>query len=344
MRSIAAFLLFAFFTIAAEPKPAPLDSLQPAKVPAWVKPPESAPAGTLAMLGLRDGRWDTIAARPDGKMIAASDPAGQVFLWTLPDFKQTFKMKYNQVASLAFSPNNRLLAASDASGAVRLWTIRDTVATPRAQLTPPHKDGPVWALAFSPDSKTLATAGSDKVIKLWDVAAAQPTLKATVSAHAKTIYQLTFSPDGMLLASAGSADKVAKLWDVSGDKPKEKASLPGDGSVASVSFAADGKALATASFDGKVRVWKLDGEKPEVETTIDMPRKAVRLVQFAPDGQSLAALLKGENDDKIAIVTRSGEKLRDLDFNTHVDAMTFIDAHHLATTNEDSIYVIRLGK
>ena len=117
-----------------------------------------------------------------------------------------------------------------------------------------------------------------------------------------------------------------------------------DGAVASVSFAPDGKALATASFDGKVRIWKLDGDKPEVETTIDMPRKSVRLVQFAPDGQSLAALLKGENDEKIAVRSRSGDKRHDLDFNTHVDAMTVIDAHHLATTNEDSIYILRLGK
>src|SRR5262249_5520696 len=134
------------------------------------------------------------------------------------------------------------------------------------------------------------------------------------------------------------------LWDVSGEKPTEKAVLSCDGSVASVSFAPDGRSLATASFDGKVRLWKLGGEKPALETSIDMPRKSVRLVHFSPDGQSLAALLKGENDEMIAVRDRAGNKLHDLEFNHHVEAMTFVDAHHLATTDEDSVFIIRVKK
>src|SRR5205823_1570227 len=144
----------------------------------------------------------------------------------------------------------------DATGGVRLWTIAGQAVTPRALLATAHKEGPVWSLAFSPDGKILATAGPDLVIKLWNVGSEKPTLKTTVLAHAKTIYQLA----------------------------------------------------------------------------------------FAADGQSFAALLKGENEEMIAIRDRAGNKLHDLEFNHHVDAMTFIDAHHLATTNEDSVYLIRVKK
>lgn len=343
MRSLVLLCFFVSAGGAAEPM-APLDALEPGKVPTKLKPPKSAPPGTLAMIGLRDGRWDTIAARPDGKMLAASDPAGLILLWSLPDLKPGAKINHKQVVSLAFSPTGQTLAAGDAKGGVQLWTINGRTATAIATINGAHKGGAVWSLAFSPDGRTLATAGPDKLIKLWDLVPEQPRLKATVHAHEKTIYQLAFAPDGNVLASAGSADKVAKLWDTSGDKPVEKASLPCDGAVASVSFAPDGKALATASFDGKIRVWALDGDKPALETTIEMPRKALRVVQFAPDGQSLAALLKGENEEMIALRSRGGEKLRDLDFNHHVDSMTFIDAHHLATTDEDSVYVIRVAK
>jgi WD40 repeat protein len=343
MRSITALLVFASCVAAAEPI-APLDGVDRSKVPPKLKPPTSAPPGTLAMLGLRDGRWDTIAARPDGKLIAASDPEGTIVLWSVPEFKQFAKLSHKQVVALAFSPTGKTLVAGDAKGGVRLWTLGERSATPRAVQATAHKEGPVWALAFAPDGRTLATAGPDKVIKLWDLGPEKPTPKGSVHAHEKTIYQLAFSPDGTLLASAGSADRVAKLWDVSGEKPKEKAVLRCDGAVASVSFAPDGQVLATASFDGKVRIWKIDGEKPIVETTIDMPRKSIRLVQFAPDGETLAALLKGENEELIAVRDRSGKKLRDLEFNHHVDSMTFVDAHHLATTDEDSVYVIRVGK
>jgi WD40 repeat protein len=344
MRSLTTLMMLASFAVAAEPKLAPLDGVERDKVPARLKPPKSAPPGTLAMLGLRDGRWDTIAARPDGKLIAAGDPAGTVVLWSLPDFKQVAKLSHERVVALAFSPSGKTLAAGDAKGGVRLWTQTGNAMLPRALLPTAHKEGPVWSLAFSPDGKTLATAGPDQVIKFWNVIPEKPTLKATVRAHEKTIYQLAFSPDGSLLASAGSSDKVAKLWDVSGEKPAEKAVLSCDGPVASVAFAPDGQALATASFDGKVRVWKLDGDKPEIDVTMEMPRKSVRLVQFSPGGDSLAALLKNENDETIAVCDRSGKKVRDLQFNHHVDAMAFVDAHHLATTDEDSVYVIRVGK
>ena len=163
----------------------------------------------------------------------------------------------------------------------------------------------------------------------------QPRLKITYA---------TLRADNEQLHREYEAGLVAKLWDVTGEKPKERAVLNCDGAVASVSFAPDGQALATASFDGKVRIWKLDGDQPTVESTIELPRKSVRVVQFAPDGQSIAALLKGENEEMIAVRDRAGNKLHDLEFNHHVDAMTFIDAHHLATTNEDSVYLIRVGK
>lgn len=339
MRTVCVLLLIASVVHAAEP----LDKLDPAKVPAKLRPPDSAPPGTLAMLGLRDGRWDTIAARADGKMIAVSEPAGTIVIWSLPDFKQVAKLNHPKVVALAFAPSGKTLAAADAKGTIRLWTI-GTGATARATINAAHRDGPVWSLVFSPDGKTLATAGGDKLIRLWNVGTDQPSPRTSIKAHEKTIFGLVFSPDGELLASAGSADRVAKLWYVRPEKLVGKSVLECDGPVSSVSFAPDGKRLATASVDSKVRLWKVDGETTALETTINMPIKAVRRVQFAPDGNSIAALLKGETSDKIVITDSSGDKPHELAFNHPIDGMTFIDAHHLATTNEDSVYVIRIGK
>ncbi len=320
----------------------PLDSLDAKKIPARLRPGKSAPPETLVELGLRDGRWDTLAIRPDGKALAASEPAGLILIWSLPDFRQAAKLNHREVVALAYSPDCKTLAATDAKGNLRLWTIASP-PVPRVLLQSIHKDGPVWSLAWSPDGKTLATAGQDKVIRLWDTKPAKPTLKATLNGHEKIVRQLAFSPDGSILASAGSSDRVAKLWDLSAATPKEKAALRCDGPVASVSFSPNGLSLATASYDSRVRIWKLEGESPMVELNLDMGQKAVRLVQFSPDGKSFAVLLPSDTGERIAIRKTDGDKLCDWSFVHHIQGLTFApDGRHVATANEDSLYLLRL--
>src|SRR5262249_36520461 len=161
---------------ADEPQPSPLDGVDRKKVPVRLKPPKSAPAESLVELGLRDGRWDTIAVRPDGKMIAASEPAGAVYLWSLPSFQRGGRPNQPRTVVLAFAPDNKLRAAGDAKGNLRLWSLTATGANPLSNHTGIHKDGPMWSLAFAPDGKCLATAGADGLIKLWDLKDGKPTL------------------------------------------------------------------------------------------------------------------------------------------------------------------------
>src|SRR5262245_53693090 len=97
MRTLLILIVFASVAVAAEPRMARRDGVERGKLPARLRPPMSAPPGTLAVIGLRDGRWDTIAARPDGKMIAASDPGGTIQFWSLPDFKPVAKVNHKQV-------------------------------------------------------------------------------------------------------------------------------------------------------------------------------------------------------------------------------------------------------
>ncbi len=219
----------------AADSPSPLDSLDAAKIPARLRPAKSAPAEAMVELGLRDGRWDTLAIRPDGRRLAASDPDGTIMIWSLPELKQVAKLKHPGIVALAWSPGGKTLAATDAKGNLRLWTISSPVVS-RALLRQIHRGGPAWSLAWSPDGKVLATAGEDRVIKLWEINSTRPRLKSTWVAHEKVVRQLAFSSDGQLLASAGSSDKVAKLWDMTAAKPKLKAELKCDAPVASVSL------------------------------------------------------------------------------------------------------------
>jgi len=105
----------------------------------------------------------------------------------------------------------------------------------------------VRSLAFTPDGSALAAAGGDTqdfVIHIWDVASGEEI--STLTGHGGIVWNVTFSPDGQILASV-SSDGTAKIWDWrSGDLLK---TLDFPDQVGSVSFSPDGQTLAVGGLD-----------------------------------------------------------------------------------------------
>jgi len=69
--------------------------------------------------------------------------------------------------------------------------------------------------------------------------------------HRDSVYSLSFSPDGMLLAT-GSRDNTVRITNIEFDN-KVRAIKHG-GAVNSVSFSPDGVQIATGSDDKKVKI------------------------------------------------------------------------------------------
>ena len=92
----------------------------------------------------------------------------------------------------------------------------------------------------------MAFAGLHGTLSLWDVVARKELW--TLKAHAGWIEQVTFNPDGKLLATAAT-DGAARVWDVA--TGMNLLTLPVDSSGAGgVSFNPDGTRLAVGGGSG----------------------------------------------------------------------------------------------
>ncbi|MBD2606302.1 CHAT domain-containing protein, partial [Scytonema hofmannii FACHB-248] len=107
----------------------------------------------------------------------------------------------------------------------------------------------------------------------------------TLGGHANSVNDVSFSPDGKMLATA-SYDNTVKLWDTS--TKKEIKTLTGHtDAVWGVSFSPDGKMLASSSADNTVKLWDTSTKK-EIKT-LTGHTAPVHGVSFSPDGKMLAS-------------------------------------------------------
>jgi WD40 repeat protein len=186
----------------------------------------------------------TLAVAPDGRRFAIGDGKG-VQLWSVDSGKPIALLgAEHEVTVVAFSPDGQIIAVGLPGGpkTVLLWDW-STVRPIRTWLG----DEPVTALAWSPDGDVLAVAtrnGEIHSIQLYDPRDAGERHPFTAQAGTRS-NRLVFSPDGAILAGAGS-DGTVRLWQVDGGS--EIASIRLGTEVECVDWAPGGAALAVG-FD-----------------------------------------------------------------------------------------------
>jgi WD40 repeat protein len=290
----------------APPMPPPKDKNQPpltpeelALVKLWIDQGAKAPATkrtrpmavvTLPPPGIKAVRGVDIS--PD-KGAVAGGRSNQIYIWdaktgnhvrTLVDKdlvtaekKPVEAAHMSIVESLAYSPDGKLIA-SGSFQEVKIWEAESGAL--KQKLT--GFADRVVALAFSADGKLLATGGGpateDGEVKIFDMTAGAKQImeiKATdpKNNHSDTVFGVSFSPDGKLLASCG-ADKFIKVFAVvpiPADPAKKTEEIAAGKFIKSfeghthhvlgVGWSPDGKLLASCGADNVIKIW--DYEKGE---------------------------------------------------------------------------------
>lgn len=161
--------------------------------------------------------------------------------------------------------------------------------------------------AYAADGKSIGIGFSGRTgvaiqpqnpeVHLYDVETGERTQQWDVSGVAdlgeKCLDVLTFSPDGKYLAAG--AMNVAVVWDIA--TKREVWRLVGSSEWTDAVFAPDSRLLALSdSVDGFIRLLQVP-EFTEVSRG-RLPKKAIRLMEFTPDGKSL---LTGSGDSSMRL-------------------------------------------
>jgi WD40 repeat protein len=161
----------------------------------------------------------------------------------------------------------------------------------------PGHTGAVTALTYSPEGDVLASGSAGGEIILRDAKSAR-LLHAPIKTYAGGTWDLSFAPDGKLLASVGD-DRKIRMWNIATGRPAGPPFEP-DSEVGSVAISKDGTTLAAACGDGTVRVWNISTREP-----LTLPHNvgganqgAVARVAFNPEGTLLAS---GGEDGRIVL-------------------------------------------
>jgi WD40 repeat protein len=264
-----------------------------------------------------------LAVSPDGARLASADTDGQILLWDVRTGDIAGGLYTdNDILGIAFSPNNRWLATAFQNEKQLIFCKAWDLKPPKD--IPPF-DTAITAFAFGPDG-TVAIATKDGLIRFWDVEK-NVELSRVSFGEQVSVSQLSFSPNGSLLAGSSSSqikvfdmqrlsqppvlmqnigyhlqfafhptgrylatagsDGVVQVWDVSTGKAVR--TLKGHaGAVCTVAFLSDNVTLATGAEDHSVRLWNLQRTPKNIYHTFDAAVPEIVGVCFSSDGRYVA--------------------------------------------------------
>ena len=164
------------------------------------------------------------------------------------------------------------------------YLLENPLKNPAAALRWKAHEGEVTEVAFTPDGQLLVSVGyNDSALRLWDRESGRMIDEIKMEHGPRDLTLVPRSSDVAVVDSHGTV----KLWSVDFMGFGEPRPLNGRaGTMAQIAASADGKLLATTSFDGPVKIWSIAEGRPTQELS---KSSRMRGIDFSPKGNTLAA-------------------------------------------------------
>ena len=250
------------------------------------------PGGAEARLG--KGVISAIAYSPSGSRLAVASRTGiWIYDAVTGEERSLLGAHTGMITSIAYSRDGKMLAsAHNVHGYIKnrefyvaLWDATTGTLIKTLSHKSDRNISPIKSIAFSPDGTRIAVGDNEGGL-LWNVGTG--TLIGTLD-HNRSIWAVTFSPDGRTIASAHDVHHSAPLalWDGATGAFK-KALHPTNGRLRNVAYSPDGTILACATNDGRVVLWDVAASLPIDTFVIFEGDSGNMAVVYSPDGKTIA--------------------------------------------------------
>lgn len=164
-----------------------------------------------------------------------------------------------ELKSLSVSPDGNQIAAGTWSGELVLVDVR----TLSYKIALRDTGAQILSVKFSPDGKKIAYGTFEiktkrGLVKMYDVDKRKRDDRQ-FTGHRAGVYDVEFSPDGKLLASAGS-DKRLQMWVLENPEDLPIVMDNNNGFIWDIAFTANSNYLLAACHESEIRVWPTNPE------------------------------------------------------------------------------------
>ncbi|RMF61139.1 MAG: TIR domain-containing protein [Calditrichaeota bacterium] len=233
---------------------------------------------------------------PNDSLIASASKDETIGLWNMKDITKFFDPEndISAVIPLTEKKNYQVEWPSVPGDSVVMTRSKEgwNVATlksgwhwliplsPKTKLQESGENGQRWEILFDRRNRLLAYRVKDGRIELR----CGENIATLLKGHLDDVWDICFSPDGKLLASA-SDDETIRLWSI--HNAGELATLNGhEDDVSAIQFSSLGDRLFSGSFDHTIRIW--DVPRSFQFKNFITNNDTVRSVAFTPDGSQFA--------------------------------------------------------
>ena len=302
-----------------------------------------------------------ISFSPNGEFLLSGGGDGRLYIWNVKTGSAVWISEFFETAlqSAIFSPSGHYIACADSKGTISIF---DGYKYNKIQDINCHHD--VHSIVFTLDEKGLFSAGRENEIHLWELnsCTANNSYIPLHSLKDETIHKYTARKKDLLIDHNAKRKLLANISTYEdADNASNYIVIKEEGSSAallhleipseinSIDFSPDGKIIAAATEDKKVRVWNIENifdtqiiEDLECSNIFDDHSDEVLMAFFSPNGNHIVSIDKS-NEIRIwnlqydgcvfkhacqykvefAIFSSDGTQLYIVDSNKRVEVLQF---------------------